>query len=316
MKKSSKILICGGAGYIGGYLTDLLEQNGYQVTVYDNLTYETRYLKDVSFICGDIRDTKKLSKIIFKFDAIIWLAALVGDGACTVDVPLTNDINYKSTKWLSRNYKGKIVFASTCSVYGINDDLIDETAKTNPLSVYARTKLKAEEEIIKNSKDHLIFRLGTLFGMSDSHSRIRLDLVVNVLTKKAVTNEALTITGKEQWRPLLHVKDVAEAILFGLNKNIKGLYNLSAKNYRISEIGRTIEKIIPKTRIQYVDISYEDMRNYKVKSNKFRKLGWKPKYNLVYGIKEIARLINENRVKDVDDKIYSNVDYLKNLYER
>ena len=306
MKKSSKILICGGAGYIGGYLTDLLKSKGYNVTVYDNLTYEGRFLKSVPFISGDIRDKKKLSQVLKNFDTVIWLAALVGDPACALQPALSNEINFEATKWLAENYKGKIVFASTCSVYGINLNLIGEEAEPNPLSVYARTKLEAEKAIIKNSKNYLIFRLGTLFGSGDEHSRIRLDLVVNILTKKAVSGELLTITGKEQWRPLLHVKDVAEAIVFGIKRDIKGLYNLNYKNFRISDIGKEIAKASPGLKVKYMDLSYEDMRNYRVRSDKFRKYGWKPKYTIKDGIMEIAKVMKENRIKDPDDKIYSN----------
>ncbi|OHB19340.1 MAG: hypothetical protein A3D40_00300 [Parcubacteria group bacterium RIFCSPHIGHO2_02_FULL_40_12] len=306
MKKRPKILICGGAGYIGGYATDLLSEKGYEVAVYDNLVYEHRYQKKVPFIFGDIRDKKKLEKLINKFDVVIWLAALVGDPACALQPSLSNEINFKATKWFAENYTGKIIFASTCSVYGINHDLIDETAKPNPLSVYAKTKLEAEKIIIKNSKNYLIFRLGTLFGLGDDYSRIRLDLVVNVLTKKAVLREPIIINGKEQWRPLLHVKDVAEAISFGIENNIRGLYNLSYKNFRINDIGKEISKLIPSPKIKHEDIPEEDMRNYKVISDKFKNLGWKPKYTIKDGILEIARTIEEKRIKEPNNNIYSN----------
>jgi nucleoside-diphosphate-sugar epimerase len=128
---ASKILVVGGCGYIGGFLTDLLTNQAYDVTVYDSLLYETRYLKNVNFIRGDIRDTEKLEKIIHDYDTVVWLAALVGDGACAVDLELTKRINFDAVKWLVDNFKGKIVFTSTCSVYGANNDLIDETATPN-----------------------------------------------------------------------------------------------------------------------------------------------------------------------------------------
>lgn len=306
MIKKPKILICGGAGYIGGYVTDLLSKKGYEVTVYDNLIYEDKYLKRAPFIFGDIRDKKKLGKLINKYNVVIWLAALVGDPACALQPSLSNEINFWATKWLAGNYRGKIIFTSTCSVYGINHDLIDEKAKPNPLSVYAKTKLEAEKIIIKNSKNYLIFRLGTLFGLGDDHSRIRLDLVVNVLTKKAVLGEPIIITGKEQWRPLLHVKDVAEAISFGIENNIEGLYNLSYKNLRISDISKEISKLIPVQKIKYLDIPYEDMRNYRVISDKFKNLGWRSKYTIKDGILEMARIIKEKRIKEPNKNIYSN----------
>ena len=139
----NRIMIVGGAGYIGGYLTDYLNATAKHVLVYDKLVYENRYLKDVPFVFGDISDTDKLGRTIEEWqpDVIVWLAALVGDGACQVDPALTNKVNYESVKWLTDNYDGKIVFTSTCSVYGVNDEIITEQAATNPLSVYASTKL-------------------------------------------------------------------------------------------------------------------------------------------------------------------------------
>lgn len=312
MKNRGKILVCGGAGYIGGCLTDLFTQSGYSVTVYDNLTYETRYLKNTPFINGDIRDKEKLGGIINDYDIVIWLAALVGDGVCAANPALTEEINFSSVQWLVKNYSGKIIFMSTCSIYGINNALSNESSPANPLSLYAVTKLRAEKEIVKHAKSFLIFRLGTLFGIGDNHSRMRLDLVVNSLAKKAVLKEPLSVFGGGQWRPLLHVKDVVEAILFGIEKNITGLFNLSNKNYQIREIAQEIEKIIPQTKIEYQNMKFEDLRDYKVTSEKFRAYGWQPKYDLEYGIREIYQVIKEGRIKDPNDALYSNAAYFKN----
>ena len=144
--KSEKILIVGGAGYIGGYLTDILNKQ-YEISVADNLLYENRFLKEVDFINFDIKNyDDSLKHIISKYDTVIWLAAIVGDGACEVDKRVTKIVNEDSVKWLVDNFQDKkIIFTSTCSVYGINDDLIDENAVPNPLSTYAETKLKAEQ---------------------------------------------------------------------------------------------------------------------------------------------------------------------------
>ncbi len=311
-KKGNKILICGGAGYVGGVLTDLLVSQGYDVAVYDNLTYEPHFLKDIEFIYGDVRDFHKLGSIINNFDAVIWLAALVGDGACAINPALTHEINLNPVKWLVQHYKGKIIFTSTCSVYGVNNNFLDESAEVKPLSLYASTKFEAEQEIVKHSKNYLVFRLGTLFGLGDAHARPRLDLVVNALTKKAAMGEPLLVYGGGQWRPLLHVKDVAEAILFGMKNNISGLYNLSYKNYKICDIADTIKAIVPNTKVEYGNIKFEDLRNYKVISGKFQAYGWKPKYTLEYGIGELYSFIVGSRFKEPNSILYSNVDYLKN----
>jgi len=305
------ILLVGGCGYVGGYLTDKLILNGHDVVIYDNLMYESRFLKKVPFVYGDIREFDRLGKILNNFDIVIWLAALVGDGACSINPSLTDLLNYKCVKWIVDNFKKEIIFLSTCSVFGMNNDIINEDAPTNPLSKYAETKLKAEKYIVKNSNNYLIFRLGTLFGLGDEFSRLRLDLVTNILTLKATKKIPLTVFGGEQWRPLLHVKDVAEAVSFSVLHDIKGLYNLSYENFTIKEIAENIQKFIPGSELVCTDIKYEDLRNYKIDPSKFYATGWKPIYDLEYGIKEIHNVILENRIVNPNDPIYSNAIYLK-----
>ena len=309
-----KILIVGGAGYIGGFLTDHLSQAGYEVTVYDSLLFENRFLKDWSFIKGDIRDSSKLDNIVHQYDAVVWLAGMVGDGACQVNPPLTKEVNVDSFLWLVDHYKGKIIFPSTCSVYGVNNNLIDETAAPNPLSLYAATKLEAEEYVLGKRPDSLVFRLGTLFGLGDRHSRMRLDLVANILSMRAAKGQELTVFGGEQWRPLLHVRDVSTAILHGLKNNITGLYNLSYKNFKIDGIADEIIKVIPQCEVKYVDMKFEDLRNYKVKNDKYLNTGWQPSYTLEDGVKQISQLILEERIRDTTDNTYSNAAYIRNLY--
>jgi nucleoside-diphosphate-sugar epimerase len=305
-----KVLIVGGCGYIGGYLTDLMSKS-YDVTVYDNLLYEDRFLKKVKFIYGDVREEDKLLKLFPNFDIVVWLAAIVGDGACAVNPELTYDVNTKAVKFLVDNFKGKIVYPSTCSVYGVNNELIDEEAIPNPLSIYASTKLEAEKYVLKNVKDPLVFRLGTLFGLSDEHSRIRLDLVSNILTKRAVMGECLKVFGGEQWRPLLHVKDVSTAILYGLENNITGMFNLSYNNYTMRQLTVEISNIVKDIKVEYIDMKFEDQRNYRVKNDKILATGWKPQFTLQDGIIEMVEIFRENRIKDHSDPVYSNEAFLK-----
>lgn len=314
-----KVLIAGGAGYLGGYLTDLLVENGYQVTVYDNLFYEDRYLKPISFIYGDVRDYKKLLPIINNFDAVVWLAAIVGDEACAVEPYYTRLINVDSVGWLAENYKGKIIFTSTCSVYGANHQVADESAELNPLSLYAETKAEAEKLIVNKHKNYLIFRLGTLFGVGDNHSRMRFDLVLNLLTMKAARGEILKVFGGGQWRPLLHVKDAAEAILFALQNNLNGVYNSSYKNFMIKDIAQEVQNTLNQidnreVKVEYTNLKFEDLRNYKVSSAKLNDCGWKPKYELASGVKEIYQRIQESRVKDLDHPLYSNAAFIKRKF--
>jgi len=311
-----KILIVGGAGYIGGYLTDLLIKKNFNVTVFDNLLYEYKYLKEVKFVNGDITNFKKINKLFKKnFDVVIWLAALVGDGACATNPELTKKINYDSVNNLLKNYKNKIIFMSTCSVYGQSNLILNEKSKKNPLSLYARTKIDAEKLINRKNNNVCIFRLGTLYGLGDINSRIRLDLVVNILTMKAALGQPLEVFGGNQWRPLLHVRDVAHAILFVLENGITGTYNVSDENYKIKDLALMIKREFNnKINLKISKMMFEDTRNYKVSSKKFKKYGWKPIYTIKDGIEQIKKIIKEKRIKDINDIIYSNAKYINKLY--
>lgn len=284
-------LIVGGAGYIGGAVTDLLPN----ARVYDNLLYEHEYRKDRDFVLGDIRDHKKLKKHLDWADAVIWLAAIVGDGACASNVELTQELNADSVKWLSENFDGRIVFPSTCSVYGAQDGLLDEKSPTNPLSVYASTKLEAESYL--KDKNAIIFRLGTVFGVSDEFSRIRLDLVVNTMTAKAYTDGKLKVFGGEQYRPIIHVCRIAEYMEAALVSTDAGIHNLASYNYKISDLATEVARIT-KADIETVDTKFEDARNYRVKrtvsSNE----------TIAKGVEEILAVMP--RIKDPNSPRYSN----------
>ena len=306
-----KILVVGGAGYVGGGIVDKLIPN-HEVTVYDSLVYETSYRKQVDFIYGDIRDHKKLNSILNNYDCVIWLAALVGDGACSINPSLTQEINAESVKNLTKNYSGRIVFLSTCSVYGAQEGVLSEDSSTDPLSEYASSKLIAEKYL--EDSNVIIFRLGTLFGISDQYSRIRLDLVVNILVTKALMENKMSVFGGDQWRPLLHVNDVANAIDVTVETQINGIFNLHYQNFKIIEIAEKIQKKITTAEIIKTPMEFQDARNYQVTSDKLlRETGFKPEVNLKTGIDEIYELISKNRIKDISDPRYSNQNFL-NLY--
>mgnify|MGYP001231279616 FL=1 len=303
------ILVVGGAGYVGGGIVDLLSKK-HDVTVYDSLIYENSFRKDVTFIFGDIRDYKKLNPILNNYDAVIWLAALVGDGACAINPTLTHEINAETVNNLTKNFKGKIVFLSTCSVYGAQDGILNEESLVNPLSEYASSKLIAEK-YLKDS-DSIIFRLGTLFGIGDQFSRIRLDLVVNILTTKALQDKKMSVFGGDQWRPLLHVKDVANAIDKTLETDINGIFNLHHKNYKIIELAEKIKEKIPDVVIETTPLPFQDTRNYQVSSEKLKvATGFEALIEIDQGINEVYDLISSNRIKDINDPRYSNQSFLQ-----
>ena len=314
MKK--KVLVVGGAGYVGGVIVDLLlDKKKYEVTVFDNLLYEDSYRKNCNFINGDIRDKNLYKANLNKYDVIVWLAALVGDGACAINPALTDEINFQTLKKLCKIYNKRIVFISTCSVYGAQNGMLDENSSVNPLSHYASSKLKCES-ILKN-KNSIIFRLGTLFGVSDNYSRIRMDLVVNTLSAKSFFEKKMSVFGGEQYRPLLHVKDVARAIEVAIKSNKRGIFNLSYKNMRIIDIAKEIQKYFKNTKIIKTKIKFQDARNYRVKNNKAtQELLFRAKYDLKYGIMELKKLLLEKRIKNFNDPRYTNQKYLEIFKEK
>ena len=303
------VLVVGGAGYVGGGIVDKLKEN-HSVTVYDSLIYEESYRKDVKFVYGDIRDHEKLRELLNSNDAVIWLAALVGDGACAINPELTFQINSESVKFLAENFKKRIVFLSTCSVYGAQEGMLNESSSINPLSEYASSKVQAEE-YLQNS-NAIIFRLGTLFGISDEFSRIRLDLVVNILVTKALSEGKLTVFGGDQWRPLLHVNDVANAINHTLENEVTGVFNLHYKNFKIIDIANKIIEKVPTATIETTPMKFQDARNYQVSSEKlFNKTGFRAQVDLSTGIDEVYQLISSKRIKDVNHIRYSNQNFLE-----
>lgn len=316
MGEDKKVLVVGGAGYIGGALTDMFNSSHIKYDVYDSLVYEELYLKDVNLIHGDIRDTKKLGSIINNYDSVIWLAALVGDGACAVNPEETVSINEEPVKWLCENFNGRIVFTSTCSVYGANRDKnLTEESPTNPLSIYAGTKLNAEKHLLDRGNS-VIFRLGTVHGMGDRFSRPRLDLVTNILTLKAVNGEELTVFGGSQWRPIVHVRDVASALYMTQIQSagwpdMDGIYNLADQNVEITDIAETIKEEVEGSKIKYQDMKYEDLRDYHVSTEKLKsQTDWNARISLKQSIRELMDLYSSHRIKNPQSSVYHNARYI------
>jgi nucleoside-diphosphate-sugar epimerase len=306
----ARVLVVGGAGYIGGHTTDALLSAGHEVRVYDALLFEDRYLKPVTFVFGDIRDVERLVSHVRWADTVVWLAGLVGDPACALSPEITRAINVDSVRWLADNFDGRIIFMSSCSVYGSQSGILTEESPLNPLSLYARTKVQCEE--ILADSDAISFRNGTIFGVGDTYSRIRLDLVVNVLTVKACLVKRMSVFGGNQYRPLLHVKDVAQAVTANVGSGHRGIFNLHWDNMTVSDVARKILEQVPDAQVELTDIAFQDARNYRASSQKAHDtFGFSPKFTVEDGIREIKALVDEARIQDLTSTRYSNADYLR-----
>jgi len=312
----NKVLVVGGAGYIGGIVVDVLERELWNVTVLDNLLFEERYLKPVNFIYGDIKETEEIVKVANEFDYVIWMAALVGDPACEIDPMMSEWINHVAVRDFCKalDPKVKVIFYSTCSVYGINDELLTEESEVNPISVYAKTKYAAEKYVI--DRGGIVFRLGTVFGLGDSHSRLRLDLVVNVMTMRAYLDKEITVNGGEQWRPIISATDIAEFTERAVNNFVPGIYNLCYKNVTIKELGEEIAALtnVP---IIYNDLPYQDLRNYRVDGSKAENtFEYKATVSVEKEVKRIFKVVSEKRIKDLTSLKYHNGQYLRNEQDK
>ncbi len=282
------------------------------ILVYDLLLYEESYRKPVPFIYGDIRDGKKLKPHLDWADVVVWLSALVGDPACALNESLTVEINKKPVSFLKENFHGRIIYMSSCSVYGAGDEVLTENSELRPLSLYAKGKIEAEE--ILSDSNAVCFRLGTLHGISDSFSRIRFDLVVNTLVMRAIFHKKVRVFGGEQYRPLLHVRDVAKAISKTIAQEKTGLYNLHTENMKIIDVAQRIKEYFPTLEIETTESLFQDTRNYKVSSEKaVSELGFAPTLTLDKAILELKELLEDGRIKNSFINRFSNYLYLKPL---
>jgi len=323
------ILLVGGAGHIGSILVKNLLKKNYNVRVLDSLIYGYQSLEEFlnkpnfEFIKGDFRNVEYVVKTIKDMDAVIHLGAIVGDPACELDEDLSMEINTIATTLIRQVCKGygikKFLYASTCSVYGITKDIIDEKSKLNPASLYARSKIEAEKAILSitdSSFAPTVMRISTTFGLS---YRPRFDLVVNLLTAKAIKERKFTIFNGFQWRPFIHVEDVSKAILLFLEAPIEiiggEIFNVGSNNmnYQISDIANKIKKIIPHVEIEYIN-NEKDQRNYRVSFDKIRNMiGFSCRKNLEDGIIEIKEALEDGLISDYKDSKYSNYALLKEL---
>ncbi len=295
-----KILITGGAGYLGSVITGRMLEEGHEVVVLDKLLFnQTSLLQYTSnpkftFIYGDVRNYELLRELCTKAEVIIPLAAIVGFPACAADPKLAKEINFDQILNIIKITKGKskkILYPNTNSGYGLGEGETEcnEESPLKPISVYGTTKVEAER-YLKTNTDAIIFRLATVFGVSP---RMRTDLLVNDFVYKAITDKYIVVFEKEFKRNFIHIQDVADAFVFMLNNydTYKGqVFNvgLSDANLNKQELLETIQGHVTDFAVSYNDF-YEDpdKRDYIVSNAKIEATGWYPKWSLDGGIAEL-----------------------------
>ncbi|MCP9296739.1 MAG: NAD(P)-dependent oxidoreductase [Planktothrix agardhii LY1] len=295
-----KILVTGGAGYVGTSLIPQLLERGYQVRVLDSLMFGGDQLlpffkyKNFEFIKGDIRNIEDLSNAVKDQDVIIHLAAIVGYPACRSHPELAEDVNIGGTKNLasvvSRNQL--VIFGSTGSNYGAVEDICTEETPLNPLSLYGQTKTIAENHLLENCTT-IAFRFATAFGVSP---RLRLDLLINDFVYKALTQQYLVVYEKHFMRTFIHIRDLGASFLFAIDnvEKMKGqVYNVGdeSMNYSKEQICEMIQKQT-NCYVHYADVGEDiDKRNYIVSYEKIKSLGFQTQIAVDEGIEELIKAL-------------------------
>lgn len=322
-----KVLVTGGAGYIGSVLVKLLLDKGYYVRVLDNLSFGGESIVELfnndnfNFVKGDIRNIDDLRKAMNGISYVAHLASIVGDPACAINPELTKDININGAKLTYKvaNEMGikKFVFASTCSNYGKMknpEEYVDETSELQPVSLYAQTKVEFEEFLLSQNSSNeakpTCLRFSTVYGLSP---RIRFDLTVNEFTKELALERELLVFGEQFWRPYCHVVDLCRGVLCIFeadeNKVAFNVFNVgdTSENYQKAMIVNEIKKQLPSSKIKYVKRN-EDPRDYRVSFEKIKnELGFRITKKVPDGIKDVIRIVQDKFINDPDDSKYKNI---------
>jgi nucleoside-diphosphate-sugar epimerase len=326
------VTVTGGAGYVGALVVDELLASGRDVKVLDVLLHgqedvaEHLAERGVELIRGDIRDADARKRALTGAEAVVHLAAIVGDPACARDPELSNDVNVEGSRALVKDARElgveRLVFASTCSNYGRMDDPtvpIDEGGELRPVSLYAEQKVGIEKALLEpaqgngNGGGHGLrptcLRFATVYGVGD---RMRFDLTVNEFTRDLWADRSLEVFGERFWRPYIHVRDAARAVRAVLDapaEKVAGkVFNAghSDENYRKLDLVEIITGTLGKGDVEYVSRD-EDPRDYKVSFEKIRaELGFETVHRVPDGIEEIVGALDQERFGDPFDGRYRN----------
>lgn len=297
-----KVLITGGAGYLGSVMCEHLLNQEYAITCLDNLKYRQHSIihlanrTDFDFIFGDVRDEGLIKKLVPEFDAIIPLAAIVGEGACNNQQFEATTINRDAIIMINkfRSANQKLILPNTNSGYGrtTGEKFCTEETPLVPLSHYGRTKVEAEKAVLESDKKGLALRLATVFGVSP---RMRTDLLVNDFVKRALTDKYLSLFEGHYMRNYVHIKDVARAFEHCIENydKMSGAYNVGLDEANMSKLNlaKFVAKYVPGTLIKEDgDGKDTDQRNYIVSNEKIKKTGFVFNHSLEEGIKELIKV--------------------------
>lgn len=298
---TKKILITGGAGYIGSILTEHLLKNNYQVKILDNLHFgqQTHFHfcanPNYDFVFGDVRDEAVLKPLVKEADVIIPLAALVGAPICKQDPWLATSVNYDAIKKIVE-LKSKdqyMIYPMTNSGYGIKtgEEFCTEESSLEPISLYGTTKVDGEKAVL-GSENTVSFRLATVFGMSP---RLRIDLLLNYFTYMALKEGTLVLFEKDFKRNFVHVRDVADCFIYCIENfdKMKGRpYNLGLDTANMSkeELALKVKEHVPNLYIHHAEVGTDpDKRDYLVSNKRLREAGFEASRSIDDGIKELIK---------------------------
>ncbi len=320
-----RVLITGGAGYVGSTLAPLLLAAGHKVRVLDRLLYGGESLlgvwshPDFEFVHGDVRDRETLRKAVSECDAVVHLAAIVGDPACAREPETARGVNLDASMALIEESRRagvqRFVFASTCSNYGKMKDpsqFVNEESELQPVSLYAETKVAVEKFLLESAANGWCptpLRFATVFGVSP---RMRFDLTVNEFTMEMITKKHLIVFGEQFWRPYVHVFDAARGIALVLSSPPQAVagrvFNVGStdQNLQKQQIVELIRPLAADAKVEFVHKN-EDPRDYRVSFDRILgELGYKTTRSVVEGIVEIAKLVRTGAISNLADTRYRN----------
>lgn len=326
MTEFKKVLVTGGAGYVGNLLVPQLLDQGHEITVFDIMYFGDRTLPDhpaLHVVKGDIRDTGAFAAAVAGHDAVIHLACISNDASFVLDEDLSTTTNLDCFEPMVAAAKDagvrRFIYASTSSVYGVSDAPdVTEDHPLVPLTLYNKYKGMCEPLLFKHMSDDftcVTIRPATVCGYSP---RTRLDVSVNILTNHAITNGVITVFGGEQLRPNLHIQDMCDLYQLLLRlpaDNIQGeTFNAGYQNHKIADLARIVKKVVmeefpEKGEIEIVTTPSDDNRSYHVNSEKIKRvIGFEPQYTVEDAVRSLCKAFKEGKLPDsMSDDWYYNV---------